>query len=76
MGGILIDQPLPTYDVKQIDPFLLVHHLEKTFPGGQAQQETGVPPHPHRGFVPVTFVFHLEVLVQTPILGHKSSEMV
>lgn len=74
MGGILIDQPLPTYDVKQIDPFLLVHHLEKTFPGGQQQQETGVPPHPHRGFVPVTFVFqggvhHRDSLGTSSVVG-------
>ena len=26
MGGTLLDQPLPTKEVDQIDPFLLIHH--------------------------------------------------
>ncbi len=57
MGGILLDQPLPYRGIDQIDPFLLVHHLHKKFPGGQQQRDVGVPPHPHRGFAPVTFIF-------------------
>jgi len=44
-------------DVDQIDPILLVHHLKDKFPVGSKQQDVGVPPHPHRGFAPVTFVF-------------------
>lgn len=57
MGGMLLDQPLPHPMVDQIDPFLLVHHLKHTYEEGKRQHEVGVPPHPHRGFVPVTFVF-------------------
>ena len=26
MGGILLDQPIPTQVINQIDPFLLIHH--------------------------------------------------
>ncbi|NCG44731.1 MAG: hypothetical protein GWO76_06525 [Proteobacteria bacterium] len=26
MGGHLLDQPLPANEIRQIDPFLLIHH--------------------------------------------------
>ena len=56
MGALTIGQPLPSPKVKQISPFLLLHHL------GPLQVTPGVNPmeigaHPHRGFAPVTFVF-------------------
>lgn len=57
MGGIILDQPLPSRGVDQIDPFLLVHHWRQEYKGGQKQQHVGVGPHPHRGFAPVTFIF-------------------
>ena len=57
MGGIILDQALPTTDVDMIDPFLLVHHLEHKFEQNTQQSQAGVPPHPHRGFAPVSFVF-------------------
>ena len=57
MGGIILDQALPYRGVDQIDPFLLVHHWADTLKGGQEQKHVGVPPHPHRGFAPVSFVF-------------------
>ncbi|UCH66661.1 MAG: pirin family protein [Ignavibacterium sp.] len=57
MGGIILDQPLPTASVDQIDPFLLIHHWHNVLPGNQKQNEVGVGPHPHRGFSPVTFIF-------------------
>jgi redox-sensitive bicupin YhaK (pirin superfamily) len=57
MGGIILDQPLPTASVDQIDPFLLIHHWYNVLPGDQKQNEAGVGPHPHRGFSPVTFIF-------------------
>lgn len=57
MGGIILDQALPARGTDQIDPFLLVHHLDHKYPAGQKQQDVGVPPHPHRGFAPVSFVF-------------------
>lgn len=58
MGGILLDQPLPHRGLDQIDPFVLLHHWDHTYPGGQRQQDLGVGPHPHRGFAPVTFIFN------------------
>jgi redox-sensitive bicupin YhaK (pirin superfamily) len=57
MGGIMIDQALPVKGIESVDPFLLIHHWSDIFPGGQHQMDLGVPPHPHRGFSPVTLVF-------------------
>jgi quercetin 2,3-dioxygenase len=57
MGGIILDQPLPYRSVDQIDPFLLLHHWSSVLPGDQRPFESGVGPHPHRGFSPVTFIF-------------------
>ena len=57
MGVNLLDQPLPTKEVDQIDPFLLIHHWNQPLKAGGKQSEVGVGPHPHRGFSPVTFVF-------------------
>ena len=52
MGGHIIDQPLPTRQIDNLDPFLLVHHWHNHLPGKQKPQEEGVGPHPHCGFSP------------------------
>ena len=57
MGGIILDQPLPSRGLDMVDPFLLIHHWDDKLPGGQKQNQAGVGPHPHRGFTPVTFIF-------------------
>lgn len=57
MDDNFIDQPLPNGEMDQLDPFLLIHHWNKRYEGGQRQRELGVGPHPHRGFYPVTFVY-------------------
>ena len=57
MGGILLDQALPHKRADMIDPFLLIHHLDLKVKAGTRQKTAGVGPHPHRGFIPVTFVF-------------------
>ncbi len=56
MGDTLVKQPLPTQQVPQIDPFLLLHHFGPTTvePGNDPLD---VGPHPHRGFEPVTFLY-------------------
>ncbi len=56
MGGILLDQALPSTGVENIDPFLLLHHAKALLPAGGDPRDHGVGPHPHRGFSPVTFV--------------------
>lgn len=57
MGGLPVRQPLPTMKVEQIDPFLLLHHADIKVPSTHRPSHTGVGPHPHRGFSPVTFIF-------------------
>ena len=57
MGGIPLRQPLPTQNVEQIDPFLLLHHARLVVKPETNYKHAGVGPHPHRGFSPVTFVF-------------------
>jgi len=57
MGGFPVRQPLPTQQVHQIDPFLLLHHAEVKVPVHTKPDHAGVGPHPHRGFSPVTFIF-------------------
>lgn len=57
MGGVPILQSLPSRAAQQVDPFLLIHHWRETYPGGQHPSQLGVPPHPHKGFSPVTFIY-------------------
>jgi quercetin 2,3-dioxygenase len=57
VGGMPVRQPLPTQQVEQIDPFLLLHHAEVKVPRHIDPKHAGVGPHPHRGFSPVTFIF-------------------
>ncbi|MBL7863440.1 MAG: pirin family protein [Cyclobacteriaceae bacterium] len=57
MGGMPVRQPLPTQQVEQIDPFLLLHHADIKVPTRVEPRHAGVGPHPHRGFSPVTFIF-------------------
>ncbi len=57
MGGMPIRQPLPTQNVQQVDPFLLLHHANIKAPVYVEPDNAGVGPHPHRGFSPVTFIF-------------------
>lgn len=57
MGGIPVRQPLPTHQVDQVDPFLLLHHADLQAPRHIEPRHAGIGPHPHRGFSPVTFIF-------------------
>jgi redox-sensitive bicupin YhaK (pirin superfamily) len=57
MGGLPLLQPLPTQEVDQINPFLLLHHHSNEVPAGSTSLQEGVGPHPHRGFTPVTFMY-------------------
>lgn len=61
MGPIRLRQPLPTDDIENVDPFLLLHHY-----GPYAISEFNNPfdlgPHPHRGFEPITLLFKGEQL--------------
>jgi redox-sensitive bicupin YhaK (pirin superfamily) len=57
MGGFPIRQPFPTNQVDHIGPFILLHHAKIDVPKDFNPKNSGVGPHPHRGFAPVTFIF-------------------
>lgn len=57
IGDASVYQPIPSQEIEMLDPYLLLHHWKNVLPGGQEAMQLGVPPHPHRGFSPVTFVF-------------------
>jgi len=58
VGDFKIKNVLPTRNLKQVDPFLLVHHISpfELKPGS----ETRLPPHPHAGFEVVTYLLEGE----------------
>ena len=70
MGNIRLRQPLPSSELEQVDPFILIHHF-----GPYAISELNNPldigPHPHRGFEPATFLFKGEQLHRDS-LGNES----
>lgn len=56
MGNMRVKQPLPTHELEQVSPFILLHHAgPDTYKPGEYKSRLG--PHPHRGFEPVTFIF-------------------
>ncbi len=57
MGGTKVRQPIPTNNVDQVDPFILLHHHAGTIKPDTNPKTSGVGPHPHRGFSPVTFIY-------------------
>ncbi|HKK38822.1 MAG TPA: pirin family protein [Cryomorphaceae bacterium] len=61
MGGMPVYQPFPTGRIEQIDPFLLFHHSFIKVEEGVNPLHAGVGPHPHRGFMPVTYVIDGEL---------------
>lgn len=61
MGGIPLKQALPTNNVHQVDPFLLLHHGTLKYRKDGKAIHQGVGAHPHRGFTPVTFIIEGEI---------------
>jgi redox-sensitive bicupin YhaK (pirin superfamily) len=60
MGEHVINQPFPGHALKDVDPFILLHHWGPyAFPANNDALSIGS--HPHRGFEPVTFIFDGEV---------------
>jgi len=55
MGSIKIRQAFPLKGIEQVSPFILLHHFDFTYL--PHENNFNVPPHPHRGFSPVTFLF-------------------
>jgi len=54
VGSFKIKNVLPTRNLKQVDPFLLIHHMTPF--DLQPGSETRLPPHPHAGFEVVTYL--------------------
>lgn len=61
MDGVPVKQALPTQNVPNLDPFLLLHHGQIELMHDRPARVQGVGPHPHRGFSPVTFVVEGEL---------------
>jgi len=57
VGDMPINQAFPNEMTEDIDPFLLLHHAVAKIPKDRPVKQSGVGPHPHRGFSPVTFLF-------------------
>lgn len=57
MGGMPVRQAFPSEKAESLDPFLLLHHADVKVPSHIPTTKSGVGPHPHRGFSPVTFIF-------------------
>lgn len=55
MGDIKLRQAFPLKSIQQISPFILLHHFDFNMPPGEGNFY--VPPHPHRGFCPITFMY-------------------
>ncbi len=70
MGAIRLRQPLPSRDIKMLDPFILLHHYGP-FVVDEHHNPLDIGPHPHRGFEPVTFLIQGEQLHRDS-LGNKS----
>ncbi|MCB9241824.1 MAG: pirin family protein [Flavobacteriales bacterium] len=61
MDQLMVDQALPVADLDQWDPVLLIHHGFDYLEAGWHPRQSGVGPHPHRGFSPITFVIRGDV---------------
>ncbi len=59
MGPFRVRQPLPSPQVEQVSPFILLHH---SGPVTKENFTKRLDPHPHRGFEPVTFLFSGAIL--------------
>jgi len=60
MGRDFIYQPFPSHQLRNVDPFILLHHWGPyQFPPNNDALALGA--HPHRGFEPVTLIFKGEV---------------
>jgi len=58
VGPFRIKNVLPTRTLKQVDPFLLIHHMTPNVI--EAGSELRLPPHPHAGFEVVTYLLEGE----------------
>lgn len=65
--GVFVRRPLPAPGLRHADPFLLLDHLGPE----PAEGVNRIPPHPHRGFMPITLVLEGKVR-HTDSLGNDT----
>lgn len=70
MGPIQLRQPIPTQQIDNIDPFILLHHYGP-YEITERNNPFDLGPHPHRGFEPITFLVQGEQLHRDS-LGNES----
>src|SRR6478735_3154287 len=79
MGPIRLRQAFPLNGLDQVDPFILLHHFDLT--KGPGEHDFNVPPHPHRGFSPVTFMYegsiqHTDSLGNDQAIGNNEVQWI
>jgi len=79
MGAIKLRQPLPIAGTEQISPVILLHHFDISMQPGHNNFD--VPPHPHRGFMPITFMYegaveHDDSLGNTKVIGDNEVQWI
>lgn len=79
MGPTLLHQAFPVNSLEQVDPFILLHHFD--FSKGPGEHDFNVPPHPHRGFSPVTFIYegavqHTDSLGNDHVIGDNEVQWI
>jgi len=67
-GGFVVRRPVPTLDLDQIDPFLLIDELGPVTYG--PREAIGAPDHPHRGFETVSYILE-GALEHEDSAGHR-----
>lgn len=79
MGSLSLRQPLPIAGLQQLSPFILLHHFDFIMEPGHNIFD--VPPHPHRGFCPITYIFegaveHQDSLGNTKVINSNEVQWI
>ena len=79
MGSAQVRQPLPIVGLEQVSPFILLHHFDFVMEPGHNNFD--VPPHPHRGFMPITYIYngaveHNDSLGNTKVIGDNEVQWI
>ena len=70
MGPIRLRQPLPSLQINDVDPFILLHHYGP-YQINSESNPFDLGPHPHRGFEPITLLVQGEQLHRDSLGNHS-----